>query len=452
MARSSKRGQARKGTSGYGSATAADIARHGVRGKRPGTDGQGHASGEGTLAGRPVVAAFPVTSAPATQTSRELSLAATDRLADQERRALRRRVLVCVVILLALVCVSLCIYGANGGWGIHYQVFSPVDVAGVLGERLYNFLGRLTGLWLPHDTTMYYQDWPLYYAVGDRAGVIVITLVCAVLLAISGVLYQNVFKNPIAGPGMLGVSSGVSLGMMLLVYLYGGEAIAMVVERYEYCYGLGAAILVFVIMAGRKLSGKGRPFDIVTMLLIGAILSQLVGFIVSYMTLFVMDPDVYQVYLTLSQMLVVDTSPVSWACLGIAAVVSLVPVWILRFRLNALAFDEQEVKLLGINFTALRAVALICGAIMILAAQVHIGAVAMVSLIVPFLARTWFGCEFRKQLVGSACIGTILLLACRDIVDLIPFVGDGIGIGSAVSVVALPLFLLIMARHMRGWE
>lgn len=451
MARSGKRGQAHKGSSGYDSATAADIARYGVRGKRPGTDGQGHTPGSGALADGPVAATFPLASVPAPQT-RGLSLASTDRLADQERRTLRRKVLVCVAILAVLVGASLCIYGANGGWGIHYQVFSPVDVASVLGERLYNFLGSLTGLWSPHDTTMYYQDWPLYYAIGDRAGVIVITLVCAVLLAVSGMLYQNVFKNPIAGPGMLGVSSGVSLGMMLLVYLYGGEAIALVVERYGYCYGLGAAILVFVIVAGRRLSGKGRPFDIVTMLLIGTILAQLVGFVVSYMTLFVMDPDKYQTYLTLSQMLVVDTSAVSWVCLGIATVVSLAPVWLLRFRLNALAFDEQEVKLLGINFTALRAVALICGAIMILAAQIHIGAVAMMSLIVPFLARSWFGCEFRKQLVGSACIGTILLLVCRDIVDLIPFVGDGIGIGSAVSVAALPLFLLIMARHMRGWE
>jgi hypothetical protein len=50
------------------------------------------------------------------------------------------------------------------------------------------------------------------------------------------------------------------------------------------------------------------------------------------------------------------------------------------------------------------------------------------------------------------CISTVLLVGCRCLVDLVPFVGDGIGIGSAVSVVALPLFLLIMARHMKGWE
>lgn len=460
MARSGRRTQARKGATGYTNATAADIARYGVRGGRPEAEGQVQATAAESAAEASGAAVIGGSGAAVSsgiggylgRITHTLSLSTTDHLADQERQALRRRVLVCVVVLVVLSFLSLCIYGANGGWGLRYEVFTPLDVIDVVGEHLYNTIGGLTGVWSPHDTTMYYRDWPLYYAIGDRAGVIVITLICAVLLSISGMLYQNVFRNPIAGPGMLGVSSGVSLGMMLLVYLYGGEAIALVAQRYGYCYGLGAAILVLVIAAGRRLSGRGKPFDIVSTLLIGVILSQLVGFVVSYVTLFVMDPDMYQIYLTLSEMLVVDTSPISWICLGIATVVSVVPVWRLRFRLNALSFDEQEVKLLGINLTALRGVALVCGGIMILAAQIHIGMVAMVSLIVPFLARSWFGCESRKQLIGSACIGAILLLVCRDVVDLVPFVGDGIGIGSAVSVAALPLFLLIMARHMRGWE
>ena len=402
---------------------------------------------------------------------RSIPLEQTDLLAAEETRSIRRKVAIWAVVLIVVTVPSLGIFGANSDAGYavgQYIVFSPLEVMSVLFDHVYNFVADVTHLFPAKSTQIYgppiwapmYEIWGVnmpsgsnvYGAVMVKAGIIGITLICAVLLSVSGMLYQNVFKNPIAGPGMLGVSSGVSLGMMLMVYLYGTEALSMIGQRYLYCYGFGAAILVFVILAGRKLSGKGKPFDIVTMLLIGTILSQLIGFIVTYVTLFVMDPDVYQDYITLSQMLVVDTSNVSWAVLIIASVISLAPVIYLRFRFNALAFDEQEVKLLGINFTALRAVALTCGAIMILAAQIHIGAVAMVSLIVPFLSRSWFGCEFRKQLVGNVCISTILLLICRDIVDLIPFVGDGIGIGSAVSVVALPIFLLIMARHMRGWE
>ncbi len=387
----------------------------------------------------------------ASATTRAIDIDTTDALLAADARSMRKKVGISMAALAVAVLAGMCIYGADPGWGIHYQVFSPLDVFAAIGEHIYNFIADF-GLVPAHDTSHYYETWPLYMVLGDRFGVIAITILCAVLLAVSGMLYQSVFKNPIAGPGMLGVSSGVTLGNTILVYLCGAEALGLAGERYALCYGLGAAVLAFVILAGRKLSGKGRPFDIVTMLLIGAILSQLIGFISTYMTMFVMDPDKLAVFMTLSQMLNVDTSLVSYICLGAASAVSLVPVWFLRFRLNVLAFDEQEVRLLGVNLTAIRAVALICGAIMILAAQIHIGAVAMVSLIVPFMARAWFGCEFRKQLVGSVCVGTVLLVACRCIVDLIPFVGDGIGIGCAVSAVALPLFLLIIARYMRGWE
>lgn len=417
-----------KNTPHYNGATAADIARFGVR------------------RARGVAGAFK---------KGRISLEQTDRLMADEHAALRRKVIACVVTLAVLSFFSLSIMGAAGrdyAFVSEYEVLSPIQVAYVLYLHAYNFIGSVTHLFSPYEQAWLMENAYGYYAIPERAGVIGITLVCAVLLAVSGALYQAVFRNPIAGPGMLGVGSGVSMGMMLLVYLFGASASGMLVERYAYCYGFGAAILAFVIFMGRKLSGKGKPYDIVTMLLLGSILSQLLGFVVSYVTLFVMDPGTYEMYYALSQMLVVDTSPVSWACLGVATLVSFVPIWHMRFKLNALAFDEQEVRLLGINATALRALALVCGAIMILAAQIHTGAVAMVSLIVPFLSRSWFGCEFRKQLAGNICIGTILLLVCRDVADLIPFVGDGIAIGSIVAVFAMPLFLVIVAKSLRGWE
>lgn len=379
---------------------------------------------------------------------RRIPLAQSDRIMAAEGMELRRKVAISMVILAVLFFFSFCVSGARQD----YAFYNPLEVVSALFFQVFNFLANTTQLFAPVTNAWLHENCPLYFTFFDRFGVLCITLLCAVLLAVSGALYQNVFRNPIAGPGMLGVGSGVSLGMMLLVYMYSGAAAAYLMQRYAMCYGFGAAILVFVILAGRKVSGKGRPFDIVSMLLIGSIVSQLIGFIVSYITLYVMDTSDYDTYYTLSQMLVVDTSWISWACLGTAFAVSFLPVWFMRFRLNALSFDEQEVRLMGIDPLRLRAVALICGAIMILAAQIHCGSIAMVSVIVPFLARSWFGCEFRKQLAGNICIGTILLLACRDIVDSIPFVGDGIAIGSIVAIVAMPIFLLIVAKHMRGWE
>ncbi|MGN0077426.1 MAG: iron chelate uptake ABC transporter family permease subunit [Coriobacteriales bacterium] len=400
-------------------------------------------------------AELPAAGSGSSAVGQTLPMSRTSATRRREADRLAAKVVACALVILALSYLSLCFTGAAGQYYTYsgpYSFYTPVQVGAALLEHAYNAIAVAAHVFEPHSNQWILENVPGYWAITQRAGVVGVTLLCAVLLSVSGMLYQNVFKNLIAGPGMLGVGSGVSLGMMVMVAVYGGAATGMLGMRYALCYGFGAAILVFVIAAGRRLSGAGRPFDTVTMLLVGSILSQLLGFIVSYVTLFVMDEEDYLTFYTLSQMLVVDTSALSWLTLGLACLCSFAPVWFLRFRLNALAFEEQEVRAMGVNMTALRAAALVCGAIMILAAQIHVGMVALVSLVVPFLSRSLFGCEFSRQLAGNVCIGMIVLLVCRDITDCIPFIADGLAIGSVASVVMAPLFAVAMARQMRGWE
>ena len=385
----------------------------------------------------------------------------------QERRVIRKKVALCAVLGVVIFFFSLCFMGAAGQYYPYaeygtrmpapinytsYYCFTPLQVVNVIAAHAHDLVANITHLYPAYAQSWLVENVPGYYAVPYKAQVLGITIISAVLLSISGMLYQNVFRNPIAGPGMLGVGSGVSIGVALLVYIYGSVAQTMLKERYIVCYAAGALILVIVILVGKKLSGKGKPYDIVTMILVGSILSQLLGAVVTFISLFLMDEERYLAFYNISQMLTVDTSLLSWIVLGIAAVASLVPVYILRFKLNALAFREEDIRMFGLNSLALRSVALICGAIMILAAQIHLGAVGLVSLCVPFLARSWFGCEFRKQFVGNICIGIVLLLLCRTLVDMIPFVGSGLAVGSLVSVVMLPTFIIVMTRSARAWE
>ena len=384
-----------------------------------------------------------------------LTMAETNALYRAESDALMLKVIGFLTVTLVLVFVSFGIMGAAGQYYAYtepYTFYSPVEVARVLFYHAYNSLAVVAHTWSLKSNEWLLANVPGYWAVMKRIGVVGITLISAVLLSISGMLYQNAFKNPIAGPGMLGVGSGVSLGLMLLVAFYSGEAASMLGTRYLLCYGFGAGILLFVILMGRKLSGKGKPFDLITMLLVGSVLSQFLGFITSYVTLFVMDEEDYLIFYTISQMLVIDTSAISWIALSIAMLVSFIPVIFLRYKMNMMAFSPEEARLLGVDYGRIRGIALVCGAIMILAAQCHVGMVGLVSLIVPFLSRSLFGCEFSKQLIGNICIGMPLLLVCRDVTDLIPFVGDGLAIGSIASVVMLPLFVVVMAKQMRGWE
>ena len=272
--------------------------------------------------------------------SRRLSLKQTDATLRAERARINARVIVCVFLLVVIAFLSLGVMGAMGQnypFVGSYALFTPVEVAQAIYEHGYNALGQLTHAWSPHTNEWLAENMPWYWAVWHRLGVVGITLLCGILLSVSGMLYQCVFRNPLAGPGMLGAGSGVSLGMLLLVVLFGTDATAMLQERYMYCYGLGVAVLVFVIIAGKRLSGRGKPFDIVTMLLIGSIFGQLAGFVQQYVVLFLYGEDeaIQNVFIELNQMLVVDTSALSWICLGVAFAVSFIPIYFMRFRMNA---------------------------------------------------------------------------------------------------------------------
>lgn len=377
-----------------------------------------------------------------------VTLGEVDAIYRAERRAFRKKIgLVCIAIL--VVCFfSFCITGAQ----YNYRFFTPLQVLEGLAAHLHDFFGPLTRLAASYSPSYIEQNIPIYYIIPQRLSIIGLTLLCGVLLSVSGMLFQNVFKNPIAGPGMLGVGSGVSVGVLILVLTQGIAGIGNVGLRYGLCYGLGMLVLILVLGVGKLLSGRKRPINLINMLLMGSLLSQLIGVVMSYITLYVMDPETWLVYYTASQILNMDGSSLSWLTLGAASLLSLVPVFLLRFKLNTLAFSEEEAKVLGVNAGLLRAVALVCGSIMILAAQVQIGMVAMISLIVPFVARSVFGCEFKRQFAGNIVCGMLVLLICRNATDAIPFVGDGLAIGSLVSVVALPLFMWIMAKYRRGWE
>ena len=292
--------------------------------------------------------------------------------------------------------------------------------------------------------------YPMYYEVVTRAVYTVITVVCGALLAVSGMLYQNVFRNPIAAPTMLGVSNGVSVGLVALVWFYGTRATYMAGQRYLFCFAGGLAVLLLVMGLGRLVSGK-RALNLIDMLLVGSIISGLLGTAVNYVTNYLFDDTLWLAYYELDNATDLDATGFTLLMvLGLAAV-SFVPVLLFRFRMNCIAFSDADMRLFGVNPTVMRFVALAAGSLMILTAQTFCGTVSMISLVVPFVARAVFGTEFRKQLLGNVLLGALVLLVCRDCIALIPFVGSGIPLGPMVTFVTLPAFVWVMTIAQKQW-
>ena len=370
-----------------------------------------------------------------------------DRLMYEDRRQIRRKTLVIGGLLLVAILVSLCV-----SYGYSYRIYSPIDVVQCYGQW---FRLRFIQIFDPVNYTQarfaVLQTYSMYGDVCSQVLQVFKYVFCGILLAVAGMLYQNTFRNPIAAPSMLGVSNGTSIALLIMVLIFGSKAESYANLYYAFSFIGGGVMLLLVIFGGKWISGNGK-FNVVNMLLMGTILSQLSGVIMTYVQNYVFTDEEWLVYYDLQNASTTETYWV-FVIIAICTVVTFIPVVLYRFQLNLVSFTDAETKLLGIDPDRLRSMALICGSLMVLTAQVSAGQVSMMSLVVPFVARAAFGAEFRKQLVGTCLIGALLMLLCGDLSTIIYFDETvPINLGSIVTVVMLPLFVWIMAVQQRAWE
>lgn len=356
----------------------------------------------------------------------------------------RKKMGLMVFVAIAIFLFSLCLKTVETG------TISPAEVLANYKAWIHINVGK----WF--DWPVYLQrnqiiaSLPSYYDSVNRLKITIITFVCGGMLSMSGSIFQSVFRNPIAAPTMLGVNAGVNLGILILVLQYDWLALAMPFEKYVYCYVGAAVMLAFVLAAGKLSSGKNK-FSVFDLLIVGAILSQVVGAIRTYYT-FSMENDQILLLNEVTNALSVNTDNISFLFLGAALLICMVPVYLIRFSFNAVCFDNDEAKSFGINTAAMKIIALLLGTFMITAAMVHCGTVGMVTLIAPFISRAVFGAEFRKVFWGNLLIGGAILVLCRDITAVIYFTAEGLPIGIVVDFVAVPIFVVIMVMQRRVWE
>ena len=363
----------------------------------------------------------------------------------QDNYKTNRLMLLFLLILFILFCLSMCLRTSRVG------IVSPLDAFINLKTWLQLIIAQVFELPMYLNKHQIIAQLPLYYETVTRFKITLLTMVSGMILALSGAIYQGVFRNPIAAPTMLGVSSGVHIGILLLVLNYGGATYLMYAETYKYCYGFAMLILGIVWLAGKFVGGKNKV-SVTDMLIVGAVISQMTNVFVSYYR-FTMDENLLQIFQEISSGIYVNINSLSFIVLGIAVVVSIIPIHLIRFSFNAVCLENDDSYSLGINARVMRLAALICGTIMITAAMIHCGDVGMISLIVPHLCRYFFGADFKNIYYGSMIFGGILLVACRDVSALFYFGYNGsLPIGSVVSFIALPLFVVVLLQQRRGWE
>lgn len=325
-----------------------------------------------------------------------------------------------------------------------YQLWFQINVMPLFDPTLSNRTSSMLSDFIAtHDAS-------LYSSVIDRAAVTLIAIACGALLALSGLLFQAAFRNPLAAPSSLGVSDGVTLGCVIFAMM-GNSSIGDNPSLYLLLvYGFGALMVVVVLLLSRVMTGGAR-YNVLDMLLLGTVICQLVGGISSFVQNFVMDQTQWYNFYDVQQAGNALDEPLVRGVFVVAFLVTFIPAFLLRFKLNMISFSDDEGIMMGVRAGLLRGLALVLGSAMQLAAIASIGQVAVLSLAVPFLVRYMMPADFRSQFLGNCLVGTAVLLACLAIQHFATVGIITMPVGTIVSIFIVPFFVWMMAIGRGRW-
>ena len=271
---------------------------------------------------------------------------------------------------------------------------------------------------------------------------ILAALLVGAALAAAGTAYQGMFRNPLVSPDILGVSAGAALGAVLGIFLQQG---ALVIQLSAFAGGLSAVGAVYAVGASVR-----RHDPILSLILAGIVLGTLLG---AFIALIKYLADPYNQLPAITYWLLGSLAAVSPADLALAApfaLAGLVPLFLLRWRMNLLSLADDEARALGVSVGRLR-LAVVCAATLMTAAAVAIsGIIGWVGLLVPHAARMLVGPEFSRLLPLAMALGAAFLLAvdtlCRTIAPI------EVPPGVLTALIGTPFFLWLFASARRAWQ
>ncbi len=363
----------------------------------------------------------------------------------QEQRQKRKMIVFSALFVLLLFCFTLCLRTTRLG------LIPPLQEIKNLAALVRIFFADLLQLPGSLKKSEVIASYPLLLETAGRLKSTALTAVAGASLSLAGAVYQNVFRNPIAVPSMLGVSGGVNLGMLILVWQYSTSAVFMTVRAAIYCYAASFVILLAVVAYGRFLGGK--KFSTVEMLLAGSILARIIMEAVNFMNGYLSDEE-----LTVLQELFMNgfgfSGSASVVLFAASVIFALFPLFLMRFSMNAVCFPQEEARTLGLNTFGISVLSLLCGTVLVITTVMYSGDISMLALMVPHISRYLFGVNFKNQYYSCLLFGAGFLLICRIITIVCSFsrYTQVFTLGTVVSLLTGPVFMMVLSKGRRGWE
>lgn len=265
---------------------------------------------------------------------------------------------------------------------------------------------------------------------------ILAALLIGASLSAAGAAYQGMFRNPLVAPDILGVSAGASLGAILAIF--SGLSLLWV-QILAFAGGLMAVAMVYALSQSIL-----RHDPVLVLVLAGIALSALLGAGISLIKILA---DPYSELPTITFWLLGGLNGITLQDLaGVAPLIlaALVPLWLLRWRINLLCLSDDEATSLGLNVRLTRLLMITCATMITASAVAISGIIGWVGLIVPHLARLLVGPEFSRLLPASLMIGAVFLVLADTLARSLTQMELPLGVVTAF--VGAPFFLFLLAQ------
>lgn len=313
---------------------------------------------------------------------------------------------------------------------------SPLQLLAIIGSRL--------GMALPW-TFEETQAVVLFHIRMPRA---LLGFLVGAGLSVSGALMQGLFRNPLAAPGLIGISSGSALAAVAViftgtaVFAVGGlPAFPALLSLSAFAGGFAVTVIVY------RLATRSGRTNVATMLLAGVAVNALAGAGTGLFTYLADDGRLRDIiFWTLGSL-----SGADWLQVGIAAVCILLPVvWAVRLAsaLNAMVLGEADAYHLGVSVERVKRTVILLTAIAVGVSVAFCGIIGFVGLIVPHIFRIVAGPDNRYLIPGSALLGAALL-GLADVASRTVISPAELPIGLLTAIAGAPFFLWLLLRDRR---
>lgn len=260
-------------------------------------------------------------------------------------------------------------------------------------------------------------------------------------LAVSGAAYQNLFRNPLVSPAILGVSAGAGFGAALGMILHVSWPVVQVMA-----FGMGLTAAACSVGIATYFANRSIIAMVLGGMVVGALFQALIS-VLKYMA----DPSDTLPAITfwlmggLSKM---TSQDVAWSFLPI--LVPMLVLYALRWQIHVLAIGEEEAATLGIHVRRVQMLVMMSATLMTAAAVSISGIIGWVGLLIPHMARMLVGGNFSVLLPASLLLGSGYLLLMDNLSRSL--VSVEIPVGILTAIVGAPFFVILLARTKTNWS